>query len=74
MSTRRRFSRDFKVKAALEALRGDKTTQEIATRHKIHPNRVSLEAAGGGGDEGGLLEGAVTRGTTRGRSGTCTRR
>ncbi len=38
MSTRRRFSGDFKVKVALEALRGDKTIQEIATRHKIHPN------------------------------------
>ncbi len=26
---------------ALEALRGDKTIQEIAARHKIHPNQVS---------------------------------
>ena len=26
---------------ALEALRGDKTIQEIATRHKVHPNQVS---------------------------------
>ena len=41
MSTRRRFSGDFKAKVALEALRGDKTIQEIATRHKIHPNQVS---------------------------------
>ena len=41
MSTRRRFSGDFKPKVALEALRGDKTIQEIATRHKIHPNQVS---------------------------------
>ena len=38
MSTRRRFSGDFKAKVALEALRGDKTIQEITTRHKIHPN------------------------------------
>ncbi len=38
MSTRRRFSGEFKAKVALEALRGDKTIQEIATRHKIHPN------------------------------------
>ena len=35
MSTRRRFSGDFKAKVALEALRGDKTIQEIAARHKI---------------------------------------
>ena len=41
MSTRRRFSGDFKAKVALEALRGDKTIQEIAVRHKVHPNQVS---------------------------------
>jgi hypothetical protein len=27
--------------ARLEALRGDRTIQEIATRHKVHPNQVS---------------------------------
>jgi transposase-like protein len=41
MTTRRRFTADFKAKVALEALRGDKTIQEIATRHKVHPNQVS---------------------------------
>ena len=41
MSTRRRFTGDFKAKVALEALRGDKMIQEIATRHKVHPNQVS---------------------------------
>ena len=41
MSTRRRFSGDFKAKVALEALRGDKTIQEIAVRHKVHPNQVN---------------------------------
>jgi transposase-like protein len=41
MTTRRRFSADFKAKVALEALRGDKTIQEIATKHKVHPNQVS---------------------------------
>ena len=41
MSTRRPFSGDFKAKVALEALRGDKTIQEIAARHKVHPNQVS---------------------------------
>lgn len=41
MTTRRRFSGDFKAKVALEALRGDQTIQEIASRHKIHPNQVS---------------------------------
>ncbi len=41
MTTRRRFTPDFKAKVALEALRGDRTIQEIASRHKVHPNQVS---------------------------------
>ncbi len=41
MTTRRRFSPDFKAKVALEALRGDRTIPEIASRHKVHPNQVS---------------------------------
>jgi transposase len=35
MTTRRRFSADFKARVALDALRGDKTIQEIATKHKV---------------------------------------
>ena len=41
MSKRRRFTADFKARVALESLRGDKTVQEIAARHKVHPNQVS---------------------------------
>ena len=41
MSTRRRFTADFKAHVALEALRGDKTIHEIASKHKIHTNQVS---------------------------------
>lgn len=41
MTTRRRFTSEFKSRVALEALRGDKTIQEIAARHKVHPNQVS---------------------------------
>ena len=41
MTIRRQFTGDFKAKVALEALRGDKTIQEIAGRHKVHPNQVS---------------------------------
>ncbi len=40
MTKRRRFTSDFKAKVALEALRGDKPIQEIASRHKVHPNQV----------------------------------
>ena len=38
---RRRFTADFKKRVALEALRGDRTVQEIAARHEVHPNQVS---------------------------------
>jgi transposase-like protein len=41
MTKRRRFTADFKARIALEALRGDKTIQEIAAKHKVHPNQVS---------------------------------
>ena len=41
MTKRRRFTAEFKSKVALEALRGDKTVQEIAARHSVHPNQVS---------------------------------
>ncbi len=41
MTVRRRFTAEFKARVALDALRGDKTIQEIAARHKVHPNQVS---------------------------------
>ena len=41
MAKRRNFTDQFKAKVALEALRGDKTIQEIATKHQVHPNQVS---------------------------------
>lgn len=41
MTTRRRFTADFKARVALEALRGDRTVQEIAAKHQVHPNQVS---------------------------------
>ena len=41
MTRRRVFTADFKARVALEALRGDKTIQEIAAKHKVHPNQVS---------------------------------
>jgi transposase-like protein len=41
MTTRRRFTSEFKARVALEALRGDKSIQEIAARHQVHPNQVS---------------------------------
>ena len=40
MAKRRKFTADFKARVAVEALRGDKTVQEIAARHQVHPNQV----------------------------------
>ena len=41
MRKRRRFAGELKAKIALEALRGDRTLQEIASKHKVHPHQVS---------------------------------
>ena len=41
MTTRRRFSDKFKATVALEALRGDRTVQQIAAKHRIHPTQVA---------------------------------
>ena len=38
---RRRFTAEFKARVAMEALRGDRTIQEIAAKHEVHPSRVS---------------------------------
>ncbi len=38
---RRRHSPEFKAKVALEAIKGQKTVNEIASEHGIHPNQVS---------------------------------
>ncbi|XXK34379.1 IS3 family transposase [Rhodobacteraceae bacterium nBUS_22] len=41
MTKRRNFSDKFKASVALEALRGDKTVQEIAAKRQLHPTQVS---------------------------------
>jgi transposase-like protein len=41
MAKRRKFKDQVKTKVALEALRGDKTIQEIVAKHPRHPNQVS---------------------------------
>src|ERR1700744_6595980 len=37
---RKRYSADFKAKVALEALRGDLTTAQLASKHGIHQTMV----------------------------------
>ena len=41
MTTPRRFTADFNATLAPDALRGDRTIQEIAVKHRVHPNQVS---------------------------------
>ena len=42
MRRRRRFSGDLKAKVALEALRlGDRTLQEIASKHQVHQRGIN---------------------------------
>lgn len=38
---RKHHSAEFKAKVALEALKGDKTINEIAGANQVHPNQVS---------------------------------
>ncbi len=38
---RRQFSAKFKVKVAIEAIKGMKTLAELSTVYKIHPNQIS---------------------------------
>jgi len=40
MAQRRQFPGALKAKVALEALKGDKTVNEIASMYQVHPNRV----------------------------------
>lgn len=38
---RQTFSKEFKAKVAIEALREDSTIQEIVVKHGVHPNQIS---------------------------------
>ncbi len=41
IDVRRKFDEEFKVKVALEALKEEKTLQEIAEEYEFHPNQIS---------------------------------
>ena len=38
---RRQFSGAFKAKIALEAIKGQRTVQELATGYGVHPNQIT---------------------------------
>ena len=38
---RKRYAADFKAKVALEALRGELTTAQLATKHGVHQRMIS---------------------------------
>lgn len=40
-NTRRKFTSKFKSKVAIEAIKEELTTKEIASKYNLHPNQIS---------------------------------
>jgi len=41
MKKRKRHSKEFKARVALDAIKGQKTLSELASEYRIHPNQIS---------------------------------
>jgi len=39
---RRKLTKEFKAKVALEALKGHKTINELAQKFEVHPNQITM--------------------------------
>ena len=39
---RKRYDKEFKAKVAIEAMKGEKTLQELALQFEVHPNMIAL--------------------------------
>ena len=39
---RKQQSKEFKAKVALEALKGQKTVNEIAAEYEVHPSQINI--------------------------------
>ena len=65
MSKRKQYKPEFKAKVALEALKGEQTVSELASRFSVHPTmihqwkRALLEGAAELFERGGKKEPAV---------------
>ncbi|OQB94572.1 MAG: Transposase [Spirochaetes bacterium ADurb.Bin110] len=42
MGMRKRYDKEFKAKVALEAVKGEKTLEELAITRSVHPNMIAL--------------------------------
>lgn len=42
MAQRRKYGKAFKAKVAIEAIKGEKTLNEIASIYEVHPNQISI--------------------------------
>jgi len=42
LAMRKRYDKEFNSKVALEALKGEKTLQELGITYSVHPNMIAL--------------------------------